>query len=172
MTPLLGGNSGVMIRASGIIVPGISRMEVEPTCSHLMPARSFYSDGMLLVLDPTCLNEGLYLRYSSKKLVSAGLDNSLDLVEGKVQVELLIVDPTVADHGLRVAVGLEPVEVAEEGVQLLRSLQLPVPGHVASSCRVVQQTNVVSRVVQQTKCCEQGRGLGARLQSLLTVAAT
>ena len=137
-----------------------------------LDASSFILLRILLVISNLTINEGLYLRYSSKELVSAGLDDGLDLVEGKVQVELLIVDPTVTDHGLRVAVGLEPVEVAEEGVQLLRSLQLLVPGHVASSCRVVQQTNVVSRVVQQTKCCEQGRGLGARLQSPLAVAAT
>ena len=127
-----------------------------------LDASSFILLRILLVISNLTINEGLYLRYSSKELVSAGLDDGLDLVEGKVQVELLIVDPTVTDHGLRVAVGLEPVEVAEEGMQLLRSLQFPVPGHVASSCRVVQQT----------KCCEQGRGLGARLQSLLTVAAT
>ena len=45
MTPLLGGNSGVTIRASGIMVPGIPLMEVEPTCSHLILDLSFWRLG-------------------------------------------------------------------------------------------------------------------------------
>ena len=110
MTPLLGGNSGGMIKASGIMVPGIPLMDVDPTCSHLIPSFS-----------PWKLKEGedlkrmlyreqnSYLRYGSKKLIPAGLNNGFDLIIGKIQVKLLVVYPAVADNWLGVFVVLEPL---------------------------------------------------------------
>ena len=121
MTPLLGGNSGVMIRASGIMVPGIPLIEVEPTCSHWTPALSLWKLDKCFN-NRTLYEEHTYLRYGSKKLIPAGLNNGFDLVIGKIQVELFIVNPAVTDNRLGVFVVLEPLQVTEEAVKFLRSL--------------------------------------------------
>ena len=63
-----------------------------------------------------------HLRYGSKKLIPAGLNDGFDLVIGKIQVELLIVNPAVTDDRLGVFVVLEPLQVTEEAVQLLSCL--------------------------------------------------
>lgn len=66
--------------------------------------------------------EHTYLWYGSKKFIPAGLNDGFDLVIGKIQVELLIVNPAVTDDRLGVFVVLEPLQVTEEAVQLLSCL--------------------------------------------------
>ena len=58
-------------------------------------------------------------------------ENSLDLLIGQLHVELLIVDPLGAYNWLGVLVGLQLLRVVVELQQLVSSLQLGIPGHLA-----------------------------------------
>ena len=116
-------------------------MEVDPTCSHLKPARSSggialkrsepHFSTMLLYKSTSFMNNSFLLLAKLEREMQVIQENSLDLLVGQLHVELLIVDPLGAYNWLGVLVGLQLLRVVVELQQLVGGLQLGIPGHLA-----------------------------------------
>ena len=77
------------------------------------------------------MNNSFLLLAKLDREMPAIQENSLDLLVGQLHVELLIVDPLGAYNWLGVLVGLQLLRVVVELQQLVSSLQLGIPGHLA-----------------------------------------